>query len=196
MNKASRIILLTLLTALTFAASSAHAAKGCYKAEERRAEQILRLHSELMVATVTCKQASTGRDLGAAYTKFTRNNLGPIKGAEGTLISHYEKTREGKGINHLDVLRTRLANNIGQKMADMSAPVYCAQMRDLVVQMADSPQPTLVDYASATYGGIKTDEPMCQDTAKAAAILPAKSNVQAPVKPQPKAKMDPTKKAS
>lgn len=164
------------------------APKSCYSASELRAEKLLRLHSELMVITVTCKQASTGRDLGAAYGAFTRNHLGPIKGAEGTLISHYEKTRSGKGISHLDVLRTRLANDIGQKMADISAPVYCAQLRDLVIQLADSPRPDLPDYAAATYEGVKTLEPACTGVVKAAAVLPPKNATSEPQKPLAKPK--------
>lgn len=176
---------LALLLALGLAGSAQAApAKGCYSAEEARAENILRLHSELMVITVTCKQASTGRDLGAAYGKFTQNHIGPIKGAEGLLIQHYQKTRSGKGISHLDTLRTKLANEIGQKMADISAPLYCAQTRDVVVQLADSPLKEVGDYAQATYAGIGQLEPLCTKTSQAAVL-----------KAPEKAKSEPTKKS-
>lgn len=161
---------LAIMATLLMATPAIAAPQACYNVAEERAEHLLRLHSELMVITVTCKQASTGRDLGAAYGAFTQHHLGPIKGAEGTLISHFEKTRSGRGINHLDVLRTRLANDIGQKMADISAPIYCAQKRDLVVQLADSPLPSVSEYAYATYAGVKTTEPTCKGVVRAAEL--------------------------
>ena len=188
--------LLSLMALGLLAAHPALAAPACYSAEEIKAENVLRLHSELMVATVTCKQSSTGRDLGAAYSAFTQKNLGPIKGAEGTLISHYQKTRSGKGISHLDVLRTKLANEIGQKMADISAPVFCGQMRDTVTQLADSQIPQLSEYASATYAGAKTLEPACAGVTKAAAVSPSNEASTSGSKPSAKEKTRSVKKSS
>ena len=42
--------------------------------------------------------------------------------AEQTLIQHYKAIYGGKGIDRLDKLRTRLANEYGQMIADVSAP--------------------------------------------------------------------------
>ena len=79
-----------------------------------------------MVITVTCHTGSQRRDLVSAYTGFTRKHIGVLHGAEQTLIRFYHKTYGGSGIERLDKLRTRLGNEYGQKVADMSAPLYCA----------------------------------------------------------------------
>jgi hypothetical protein len=115
------------------AAAPAFAADACYSPAELEAEQLLRLHSELMVITVTCQQGSNGSDLVPAYTGFTRNNLGMIHDAEQTLIRFYGARDGNNGIAQLDHLRTRLGNEFGQQIALTSAPTFCAQNRDKVI---------------------------------------------------------------
>ncbi len=112
----------------------AFAADQCYSPDELAAEQLLRLHSELMVITVTCKQSSDGESLVPKYTGFTKINIHSLHDAEQTMISYYKKIY-GEGVSHLDRLRTLLANEYGQQIADMSAPAFCQERRDKVVTM-------------------------------------------------------------
>ncbi|MDX2028757.1 MAG: hypothetical protein SFW62_09000 [Alphaproteobacteria bacterium] len=108
------------------------AAPACYSIAELEAEQTLRLHSELMVITVTCRSGSKGQNLVPAYTGFTRAHIQALQEAEQTMINYY--VRDGKGgIAQLDKLRTKLGNEFGQKSADMSAPAFCAKYRDRVL---------------------------------------------------------------
>jgi hypothetical protein len=111
-------------------------AKGgaCYSASQLDAEQLLRLHSELMVITVTCRQASDGRDLGAVYGDFTKKNIGVLHNAEQTMIAYYKSHGKGAALDQLDRLRTVLANEYGQKAADMSSAAFCESYRDKVVK--------------------------------------------------------------
>lgn len=112
--------------------SCARASAPCYSPAEVEAEQALRLHSELMVITVTCHQDSMGRDLVRAYTGFTRDNIDMLHRAEATMTAYYKKAYGGKGVDRLDRLRTMLANEYGQKIADRSAQTFCAENRDKV----------------------------------------------------------------
>lgn len=114
-------------------AQSAFAANQCYSPEELRAEQLLRLHSELMVITVTCRQSSIGENLVPDYTGFTKSNIGTLHDAEQTMIHFYKVNYGGDGVERLDKLRTKLGNEYGQKIADESAPVFCNESRDKVV---------------------------------------------------------------
>lgn len=148
--------------------SPAFADGRCYSAKEMEAEQLLRLHSELMVITVTCKQSSTGRDLVRAYTGFTRNNIGQLHDAEQVLIEHYKTVYGGQGVSRLDTLRTKLANEFGQKIADVSAPVYCAQRRDKVIEMYDSPPVSLQRASLEAYADSANYEPVCDKSLKVA----------------------------
>jgi len=146
----------------------AFAGNRCYGPEQAKAEQILRLHSELMVITVTCKRASNGRDLGSAYTGFTRKHVSTIKKAEAALIDFYEVAYGGKGIDRLDRLRTKLANEFGQLVADESAPRFCGKRQDMVISMYDSPPRSLEQAALRRYAAARTQVPLCSRGRKTA----------------------------
>lgn len=109
------------------------AANQCYTPEELHAEQLLRLHSELMVITVTCHQSSVGQDLVPKYTGFTKSNIKTLHNAESTMMHFYKLNYGGDGVERLDKLRTKLGNEYGQKIADESAPIFCSESRDKVV---------------------------------------------------------------
>lgn len=108
------------------------ASSACYTPAELHAEQMLRLHSELMVITVTCRLGSRGENLGSAYGSLTKKHIAVLHEAEQTL-THYFNAHGGNGQDALDRLRTKLGNEFGQKIADVSAPVYCGQYRDKVL---------------------------------------------------------------
>ncbi|MDD3370610.1 MAG: hypothetical protein PHE27_02165 [Alphaproteobacteria bacterium] len=131
----ARLIFCALLSSLS---CPAFAATACYSPKQVQAEQLLRLHSEMMVIAVTCRQASDGRSLSRAYTGFTRKNVQLIKSAEDTLVAYYKK-QKGDPVDRLDKLRTKLANEYGQKVAEVSAPAFCAQNRDRVYAWAVAP---------------------------------------------------------
>jgi hypothetical protein len=125
-------VLLTLIAVLL--SMSTQAADQCYSVNELKAEQLLRLHSELMVITVTCHQGSRGENLVPAYTGFTKENIKQLHQAEKVMMHYYAAIYGGNGVAQLDKLRTKLGNEYGQKIADISAPLYCSQYRDKVLQ--------------------------------------------------------------
>ena len=125
-------LLCCLLSA--FAVAPAFAGNACYTPAQLQAEQLLRLHSELMVITVTCRTDSNGHDLGAIYGDFTKKHIRVLHDAEQTMIGYYKNTGTGKPLDRLDRLRTVLANEYGQKAADMSGSEFCAKYRDRVPQ--------------------------------------------------------------
>lgn len=152
-----------LLTLLFFSFCwSAQAAAPCYKAEELQAEQLLRLHSELLVVALTCRQSSLGRDLIKAYTRFTKANITTLHGAEAVLMNYYEKGHKGQGVSRLDTLRTRLANEYGQSVANETPAGFCEMRRDKALALYDSPQGGLSDTASRLYAGANPHAPVCK----------------------------------
>jgi hypothetical protein len=145
------------LAFLTFPAQ----ARECYSFNEVSAEQLLRLHSELMVIAITCRASSRGIDLVPAYTSFTRRNRREIEGAESSLIKHFNRMGED-GRRSLDTLRTRLANEIGEEIARDSAARFCLQRRDKVIQM-NLLTPSLVEKeAKLAYAAVRTYKPLCR----------------------------------
>lgn len=102
----------------------------CYNAAELEAEMLVRLHSELMVVTLSCRTSSTGQPLPAVYTQFTKNHLDRIKNSEKTLMAWYDKNGVAAPKAKFDKLRTELANAYSQKIADMSPLAFCERYRD------------------------------------------------------------------
>ena len=129
--------LLFLCAALILATTPAFAASksgACYSQAQLQAEQILRLHSDLLVITLTCKIGSNGQDLPAAYGNFTKKNIRVLHDAEQTMIDYY-RSKGPDPVGHLDHMRTLLANATTQKSADMGGALpFCAQYRDKVWQ--------------------------------------------------------------
>lgn len=115
----------------------AFAASSCYSPAELEAEHLLRLHSELMVITVTCRVGSQGEDLPAGYVAFTKKHISLLHRAELMMTEFFNK-HGGGGQDRLDKLRTRLGNEYGQKIADMSAQPFCNAYRDKVMQFSSA----------------------------------------------------------
>lgn len=124
---------LSLLVICGLLLSPSAFAKQCYSQLEMQAEQLLRLHSELMVVTLTCKTNSDGRSLVPMYTGFTNSNIDALREAEQTMIRYYGKG----GVAQLDRLRTRLGNEFSLRAAKDSTRVFCAQRRDKVTTLSD-----------------------------------------------------------
>jgi hypothetical protein len=162
----NKTILLALCLALL--ATPAFAAKTCYSPVELQAEQILRLHSELMVITVTCHQGSDGRDLVPAYTGFTKNNIQMLHNAEQTMTAFYKKSYKGDPVARLDRLRTLLANEYGKKIADMSAPAFCAQSRDKVTALYGYEPSAILEEVQKSNVDAQSYVPVCGKTSPAA----------------------------
>jgi hypothetical protein len=123
------------------AKSSAHTAGtagACYTPDQMQAEQLIRLHSELMDIMVTCRTDSNGTDLGHEYSDFTQKNRNAIIGAESTMTAYYKSHHGGSEPHDVDRLRTMLANAYAQKAADMSSSAFCGQYRDMVTKFDQS----------------------------------------------------------
>jgi len=143
-NSSSAMSTLTVLLFLSVAVP-AWAGNACYTAEQVRAEQALRLHSELMVVTVTCRQGSQGQNLPAAYGHFTKQNIDYLHNAEQTMLGYFKANVKGNPVDNLDRLRTRLANEFGQKSANMPGSTFCEAYRDKVVDYSMAPKSSVED---------------------------------------------------
>ncbi|MGE0109428.1 MAG: hypothetical protein AB7S81_06675 [Bdellovibrionales bacterium] len=106
----------------------------CYEPQEAWAEQLIRIHSELMVITLACKYGSHGEPLAAAYGDFTREHKPLLQRAEARMQAYYREGTCGE-IDSLDSLRTTLANDYGIRVAEVKANRFCQQYRDKVVRM-------------------------------------------------------------
>lgn len=99
---------------------------ACYSKAEFEAEQGIRFHTELMVIGLTCREAmGPGRDLFADYKRVTLALRDTIVGWERALIAHYKRSGAANPTRSLDNFRTAVANENAQRIASVTAPVYC-----------------------------------------------------------------------
>ena len=156
------------LAALTLALTAAAImpatsfARACMDANEQTAERGIRLHSELMVVALTCRD-ERGQSLGQAYTSFTQQNLASVKAWEASLIRFYGAAGAGNPTRQLDDLRTRLANEVSMAAARETPPTFCAR-RVRLLQMAPTWSPAMLSQylgAAAVVATVGSDYPAC-----------------------------------
>ena len=155
----TRLFLVAVAPLAAFPALAATSA--CYTPTQMRAEQLLRLHSELMVITAMCKQGSAGQNLAAAYGDFTKKNITVLHNAEQTMIAYYKGKEKGDPLDKLDQLRTRLGNEYGQKAANQSAPIFCAAYRNEVLRFEASTPMTIEQEVHRMEASMPAYQPPC-----------------------------------
>jgi hypothetical protein len=128
-----RRIAAAVTTACVLATStSAWAKPACYSAAEYDAEQAVRLHTELMVIGLTCNAIEADRKLFSKYQQFTTKNRTSLMNWEKVLIGHFRETDKSNPTRRFDDFRTVVANEIAQRSALLTPPVFCQTHSDIV----------------------------------------------------------------
>ncbi len=137
-----RRLAVAVTTACVLATStSAWAKSACYSAAEYDAEQAVRLHTELMVIGLTCNSIEADRKLFAKYQQFTTKNRTSLLNWEKILIGHFGQTGKSNPTRQFDDFRTVVANEVAQRSALLTPPVFCQTHSDIVdraLSMSDS----------------------------------------------------------
>ncbi|SMH40282.1 hypothetical protein SAMN02982994_1598 [Azospirillum lipoferum] len=102
---------------------------ACYSRSEHAAEQLMRMHTEMMVVGLTCKSVVPEKNPFGTYQDFSVKNRALLSNSEATLINHYKKTG-GNGTAKFDTFRTELANEISRRAATIGIPQYCQTFVD------------------------------------------------------------------
>lgn len=105
-----------------------HPAGACMTEEEIAAEQMIRLHTAMMVTGLTCHGFYREPTLFERFQDFTIENedrLGAAQDSIGTFLARY---RSGRGL--FDTYQTLIANAESRLVAEASAPTYCRLRRE------------------------------------------------------------------
>lgn len=137
------------LLPMTVQAAAPVAPQSCYTEAEFAAEQALRLHTELMVIGLSCggDKNAAGETLFARYNRFTQQNRKQIVDWEKAMIGHFKRTGRANPTREFDSYRTRLANEVSQRVSSLSPAVFCpthAPLVDRVVALAPEQVRTVV----------------------------------------------------
>ena len=72
--------------------------ESCYSQAEFEADQLLELHTELMVIGLKCRSAYPVENPFGAYNDFTRLHRSALSGAERQMMEHFRRHGGGNGI--------------------------------------------------------------------------------------------------
>ncbi|PWC33237.1 hypothetical protein [Azospirillum sp. TSO35-2] len=103
---------------------------ACYNRSEHAAEQLMRLHTEMMVVGLTCRTVVPDKKPFDAYQDFSVKNRALLSSSEASLISYYKRTGGGNATRQFDMFRTELANEISRRAATIGIAQYCANFVD------------------------------------------------------------------
>lgn len=115
----------TLAIAPALAEAAAPPKPACYSRKEHAAEQMVRLHTELMVIGLTCQSIFPEHQTFLKYQEFTIKNKAILSDAENSLISHFRRTSGSAA--RFDTYRTELANEISRRVGVIGSYSYCQQ---------------------------------------------------------------------
>ncbi|NUB03979.1 hypothetical protein GBZ48_32725 [Azospirillum melinis] len=113
------------------AKSSAPATPACYNRAEHAAEQLMRMHTEMMVVGLTCRTVTPDKKPFDLYQDFSVKNRALLSSSEASLINFYKRSGSGgNATRQFDMFRTELANEISRRAATIGIPQYCANFVD------------------------------------------------------------------
>lgn len=136
-------------------------AQACYTAREREAEQGLRIHSELMVISLTCNRVPGDEDLYSKYESFTRKNESLLSSYEETLINYYDAEGVKSPEKKLHTLRTDMANNISSIAISTGTTSFCGRYASHLDQALSMDHDKLRRWAQHVSPGRPVSERMC-----------------------------------
>ncbi|MEI6558750.1 MAG: hypothetical protein WCO00_10110 [Rhodospirillaceae bacterium] len=116
------------------ARSTGGGGEACYSQAEFEADQVLELHTELMVIGLKCRTAYPAENPFGAYHEFTRRHRSMISAAERQVMDHLRHAGGRGATQQFDSFRTELANQVSRRAAMIGETGYCALMVPLAVQ--------------------------------------------------------------
>jgi hypothetical protein len=140
-----------------------------------------------MVIGLTCNAIEADRKLFAKYQQFTTKHRTSLMNWEKVLIGHFRQTDKSNPTRKFDDFRTVVANEIAQRSALLTPPVFCQKHSDLVDQALTLSESDLKRYLSNEKGdeigrappcGVTVAELLDSDLPATAAKASAKPSVQ------------------
>ena len=153
-------IALAMIAAVSMFATDAIAAQ-CYSPREFEAEQGLRIHSELMVISLTCMKMPNGSGMYQKYQSFTTKNKNLLSGYEEDMISYFRAQGASSPEKQFHTLRTSLANQISQHAIKMSTGSFCQHFANRIDSALAMNQEKLRRWAQQPWPNSPTSKPMC-----------------------------------
>jgi hypothetical protein len=153
--------LTAVLAVMVLLAGTVPAAAQCYNERQFEAEQGLRIHSELMVISLTCMKMPEGPDMYLKYQEFTKKNKALISSYEADMIGYFRDNGYAAPEKQFHTLRTNLANQISQHAIKMSTASFCQHFGTRIDRALGMDQENLRQWAAQPWPNSPTTHPAC-----------------------------------
>ena len=130
------------------ASQVADSAGACPPRRQVEAGQVIRLHTELMVTSLTCADAYGDPALHDRYRRFSSARADQLRSAQNTIMRH----RFGGSPRRYDTFHTELANQEMLFAMALSVPAYCAARRLRFESLVDDGSGMFDSYVEALTG--------------------------------------------
>ncbi len=138
-----------------------HPEGACTTDEEVVADQLIRLHTQLMITGLTCFVPYDDPDLFVSYQDFTLSFQGRIRDSQRTLGAFLGRYMGGNRNRLFDTYRTRIANSESQTVIDVSASRYCAAQQERFYTVAAFGEADLDAYLQEAAAHYRPHYPAC-----------------------------------
>lgn len=123
---------------------------ACPSRQQVFADEVLRLHTQLMVTGILCGSAYGEPELEQAYRRFTETHVQAILNAEA-LLSNQPIVRSAE-VQDIDDYRTLLANQEAGEARSMSPSVYCQARQSRFNSLRGASRDAFLAYAEDRTG--------------------------------------------
>lgn len=138
-----------------------HPSDACLSDQELRSELLVRLRNDLMVSSLTCRQAFGGQQAFLDYVNFTTVHQQPIRTSQEVLGSFLGRYIGGSRARLFDTYITEMANVESQTVIAMGPARYCAARRQQFSQAVDFDRAGLERYLDEAVNRFRGEYNMC-----------------------------------
>ncbi|HET8727110.1 MAG TPA: hypothetical protein VFO41_06325 [Alphaproteobacteria bacterium] len=125
-------------------------AGACLARPEAMADTVIRLHTELMQASLACADAYGDPEAYGKYRQFTRRHADILRASRRTMVDHLSGRGDGEFL--FDAYRTALANEESRFLNRFRTERYCAIRESRFRSLIDATPEQFEAYAAEVTG--------------------------------------------
>ncbi len=134
---------------------------ACYNESEIRAEEMVRLRTQMMLAGLTCRGSFGAQDVFAVYQTFIVAQQASIRDAQNTIGRMLSRYQGGSPGRLYDTFQTQMANNEQRQLLNHGAGNFCFQFENKFNRAAQFSPTELNSYLDRAVQQYQSDYPSC-----------------------------------
>jgi len=133
----------------------------CLPEPAAHADQMMRLHTELMLASLACGENWGSDQLYVQYADFTYRMQTMLEDGLAEMRQHFTRQGESDSLAAFDRYRTAIANEEAQELRDLGTVTYCNMMSYRFDSLIDARPDQFEDYVADVTGRLLSRVSVC-----------------------------------